>query len=101
MVGAVAQLGDLGGMLVAEEVAVGVSPPTLIFLEEVIHSGAEDTGCLEAEEGSEPGDEVAEETVEQEEEDEGPFQDGVHQYHRHPVAVPVQDGRELVGRHDR
>lgn len=99
MVGAVTQLGDLSGVLVADEVTEGAPPPALIGLEEVVHPRTEDAGGLEAEVVGEPGDKVGEESVEQEEDDEGPFQDRVCQYHRHPVAVPVQYSREFVGRH--
>lgn len=67
MLGAVTQPGYLGGVGVAEEVAVGAPPPA--GLEKVVDPRAKQAGRLQAEQVGEPGDQIREQTVEEEEGD--------------------------------
>ena len=72
MVGAVSKSGDLGGVRVADEIA-----ERFAAAEDVVDPGAEDAGGLQAEEVCEAGDEIREQTIQEEKSDQGPFEESV------------------------
>jgi len=95
VVGAVPELGHLGGVRIADEIAEGSAAA-----EDVVDTGAEDAGGLQAEEGGEAGDEVGEQAVEEESGDQGPFEESVDEDDGDFGSfVSVQHGGKLVGSH--
>lgn len=87
MIGAVAELGYLPGVGIADEAPVKATIGLLV--EESVEPRAPQARRVEAEEGSEFGDEVGEDGVEEEKSDEDPFQDCVDENYYDSVGVSV------------
>ena len=106
---AVAESRQLGGVHVAQQAAQGLGAPAPVVrvrvgvgLEEAVdaEAGAERTRRREAEEGGEPGDEVGEDAVGEEQRDEDPLEQRVREHPRHAVA-PLAQRRGEGGAHAR
>ena len=101
---AVAEARHLGGVRVAEHAAelLGAAAAGRRRVEEAVdaEAGAERAGRRQAAEGGEPGDEVGEDAVCEEERDEDPLEERVGEQSRDPAAL-LANGRGAVRRHGR
>lgn len=99
---AVAEARQLGGVHVAQQAAQGLGAPASVVrvgLEEAVdaEAGAERARRREAEEGGEPGYEVGEDAVGEEQRDEDPLEQRVREHPRDAVAPLAQRRGEVGG----
>lgn len=103
---AVAEARQLGGVRVAQHAAQGLGAPATVVgvggvgLEEAVdaEAGAERARRREAEEGGEPGYEVGEDAVGEEQRDEDPLEQRVREHPRDAVALLAQRRGEAGAR---